>query len=102
MARASIRVVKELTIAAVLLGFGLLALPPLVFWVGARVVGDYGAENGLDTLTRQVWTDLAGGNPFAWLLVTGPFAIIQLMRLSRIIWRSRPDVKGVTVSDTNQ
>ncbi len=102
MVRAGIRIGKELLIAVVLLGFGLFALPPLVFWVGSRIVGDYGAENGLDALTRQVWSDLAGGGVFAWLLVGGPFIVVQLLRLGRVVWRSRLDVKSVTVSDNNQ
>lgn len=102
MARAGIRVGKELFVAAVLLGFGLFALPPMVYWFGTRVVGEYGAEGGLDTLTRHIWTDLADANVFAWLLVTGPFVIIQLLRLARRLWKSRSDVNGVTVSDTNQ
>ena len=102
MARAGIRIGKEMFVAVVLLGFGLFALPPMVYWVGTRVVGEYGAQGGLDTLTRQIWTDLANGNVFAWMLVTGPYLIIQLLRLGRVLWRSKPDVNSVTVSDANQ
>ncbi len=102
MARAGLRVGKELLIAVVFLGFGLFALPPLVYWVGTQVVGDYGAEGGLDTLMRQIWADLGAGNVFAWLLVAGPFVIVQLLRLGRALWRSNRGVNSVTVPDTNQ
>ena len=102
MARKKFRLGKELLIAIALIGFGLLPLPVLVYWVGTRVVGEYAAEGGLRALIEDIWTDLASGNILAWLLVVSPYLIIQLLRLARVLWRRRPDVSGVTVSDINQ
>ena len=102
MARKKSPLRKELLIAVALLGFGVLPLPILVYWVGTRVVGEYAAEGGLWALVGNIWTGLGNGSALAWLLVVSPYLIIQLLRLARVLWRRRPDVSGVTVSDANQ
>ena len=80
---------KELLIAIVMLGFGLVPLPTLVYWVGTHVVGEYEAEGGLSALIGHVWGDLANGAPLAWVLVVSPYLIIQLLRLARCLWHDR-------------
>ncbi|HEY5623263.1 MAG TPA: hypothetical protein VIV14_05845 [Gammaproteobacteria bacterium] len=99
MARLGFRVGKEIFIGLILLGFGFFALPAIVYSVGIRIVGDYGAEGGVDTLMSHVRSDLAAGNIFAWLLVLSPYVIVQLLRLARYLWRAKPGVTEVTVSD---
>lgn len=91
------RFAKEVLIAIVLLGFGLLPLPVLVYWVGTQVVGAYEAEGGLWDLVTDVWLGLLDGSPLAWILVVSPYLIIQLLRLARSLWRSGRDVKGIKV-----
>jgi hypothetical protein len=99
MAPRRFRPGKELLIAVALLGFGLFPLPALVYWVGARVVGEYPEEGGLWALIGHIWSDLASGNPLAWILVVSPYLIIQLLRVARAIWRRNADVSSVTVID---
>ena len=74
---------KELLLAVVLVGIGLFALPPAVFWVGQRVVGEYTPEGGLWDLTLDIWAGLFALNPMAWILVFSPYCIIQILRLAR-------------------
>ena len=102
MTRAKSRLRKELLVAAALLSFGLTALPLLVYWVGMRVVGEYYLESGLSDFVWHIWSDLAAGSVLAWILIVSPYLIIQLLRLALILWRRRPDVSSVTVSDVNQ
>ncbi len=102
MTRAKSRLRKELLVAAALLSFGLTALPLLVYWVGMRVVGEYYPESGLSDFVWHIWSDLAAGSVLAWILIVSPYLIIQLLRLALILWRRRPDVSSVTVSDVNQ
>jgi hypothetical protein len=82
---------RELVIAAVLFGFGFLALPFAIYWVGTELIGEYAPEANVLTLAERIWTDLLRLEPVAWLLVLSPYAVLQLMRLTRRVWR-RPSV----------
>jgi hypothetical protein len=90
------RTKKEITLAGILLGFGAGVLPALVYFVGARVVGEYEGENGLATFYGALF-DGIGALQFApWLLVLSPYLAIQLLRLGVALRRPRRDVKRVT------
>ena len=102
MTRAKFRLRKELLVAGALLSFGLAVLPVLVYWVGIRVVGEYYPESGLSDLVWHIWSDLDTGSVAAWILIASPYLIVQLLRLGLVLWRWRPDVSNVTVSDINQ
>jgi hypothetical protein len=80
---------RELVIAAVLFGFGFLALPFAIYWVGTELIGEYAPEANVLTLAERIWTDLLRLEPVAWLLVLSPYAVLQLMRLTRRVWRRR-------------
>jgi hypothetical protein len=80
---------RELVIAAVLFGFGFLALPFAIYWVGSQMIGEYAPDtNGL-ALAEQIWTDLLRLDPFAWTLVASPYVVLQLVRVVRRVWRKR-------------
>ena len=81
---------KELTIAAVLLGFGVLVLPPAVYWVGQQLIGEYAPDAGVLDLAESVWWDLLQLRIGAWTLVASPYVIVQLARLTRYAWRQAP------------
>ena len=102
MARTKSWLRRELLLSAALLSFGLLPLPVVVYWIGGRAVGEYPAESGLWGLIWHIWSDLATGSILAWILVTSPYLIIQLLRLSRAVWRHKRGVSDVTVLDINQ
>ena len=83
--RATIK--REMVLAGSLLGFGLFVLPGAVYLVGQTVVGEYPAEGGVLALTINIWADMVRGNPLALVLVFSPYGVVQLLRLSRRLWR---------------
>ena len=80
---------REFVIAAVLFGFGFLALPLVIYWVGSRLIGEYAPDSNAFMLAEQVWTDLLSLEPFSWALVLSPYVVLQLVRLCRRVWRTR-------------
>ena len=80
---------RELVIAAVLLGFGFLALPFTIYWVGSELIGDYAPDANALTLVEQIWSDVIRLEPFAWVLVLSPYAVLQIVRITRRVWRTR-------------
>jgi hypothetical protein len=84
---------REATIAAAMIGFGLLVLPFAVYVVGARLIGDYGAEGangGPMALAEAIWLDLLSLRLPAWTLVLSPYITVQLVRSVRRVWRPKP------------
>ena len=69
--------------ASLLLGAGLFALPALVFWVGASLLGPYGigSGGGIGTFYGDFYADLASGSSRAWALAVGPLIVVALVRL---------------------
>lgn len=78
---------RELVLAGSLLGLGFFVLPGAVYLVGQTVVGEYPADGGVLALAVNIWADMARGNPLALVLVLSPYGIVQLLRLSRRLWR---------------
>ena len=83
--RASLK--RELVLAGSLLGFGLFVLPGAVYLVGQTVVGEYPAEGGVLALTVSIWAGMVRGNLLALVLVLSPYGVVQMLRLSRRLWR---------------
>ena len=79
---------RELSIAAAMLAFGLIALPFAVYVVGQRLLGEY-AGSGAMGLAESLWLDLLAFEPLTWLLVLTPYLVVQLARLVRRVWRRR-------------
>ncbi|HSN71650.1 MAG TPA: hypothetical protein VLT59_09065 [Steroidobacteraceae bacterium] len=69
----------ELVFAAACLGFGLLVLPALVYWVGVRILGPY-SDGGLGAFYAGLFADLVSASGRAWLLVAGPYVALMLLR----------------------
>jgi hypothetical protein len=79
---------------ALWLGLGLalavLAGPPLVWAVGRLVLGSY-ANGGLLAFWGDFLRARAAGDLPAWLLLAGPYVLLVLLRLARLIaGRRRP------------
>lgn len=70
---------RELGFAALLGGFGLLAMPFLIYLAGVLTLGPYegGLPAFLGSLIRAVFT----AKPSAWLLVAGPYLLFTAVRL---------------------
>ncbi len=87
LSRATLK--KELRLALWLVGLGLFALPPAIYWVGRQVVGEYEGESGIWGLTLDLWSGVVNANPMALLLVLSPYLIIQTLRTSRRLRREK-------------
>jgi len=85
-------------IAVVLLIFGTIALPVSIYFVGLEVIGPYEGEGGPGSLMFTIWHALINGELTAWILVLSPYLVIQLLRLTGLIWRSFKTVNKVTLS----
>ena len=83
--QASIK--RELVLAGSLLGLGFFVLPGAVYIVGQTIVGEYPADGGFLALAVNVWANMVRGNLLALVLVFSPYGIVQLLRLSRRLWR---------------
>jgi len=75
--RARLR--RELTIFAILGGFGLVVLPFLVYFAGAATLGPY--EGGLGTFLVKLYGDFVRLTPAALALLLGPYVMFQAARL---------------------
>jgi len=82
---------RELIIVAVLFGFGFLILPFAIYWVGSELIGEYApdANGNALTLAERIWTDFIRLEPVAWLLVSSPYMVLMLVRLTRRAWLTR-------------
>jgi len=80
---------REAVIAAVLFAFGFFILPLAIYWVGRELIGNYSTDGsaGALTLAESVWGDLLTFRPAAWVLVLAPYGMVQLLRLTRRVWR---------------
>ena len=79
---------RELLLFACLAGFGLLALPALVYAVGVYLLGEYQAGATVGDFYAALYAELAAPAPWAWLLVLGPWLGIQWLRLLWLPFRA--------------
>jgi hypothetical protein len=86
----------EIILAVALLAVGLLLVPAAVYWVGSAVVGDYAGDGGAGALISKIWADAGRGRLTAWVLFLAPYLIVQLLRLSWAVMRSRRAVTELT------
>jgi hypothetical protein len=80
---------REISIAAATLGFGLIALPFAIYFVGQRLLGEYRADAGAMALAEAIWLDLLSLSVPAWILVLSPYATVQLLRWVKRLWWPR-------------
>lgn len=72
---------REVLVLTVFGGFGLLALPAMVFIVGQELLGEYRPGAGMGAFYADLYRHLGAMEAFAWLLVLGPYLGVQLLRL---------------------
>lgn len=77
---------REAWIALLWLAVGALLLPLLIYLCGITFLGTY-AGAGLGLSFRTVLGGLAAGSPASWVVVAGPYLMIQLLRVLRLWWR---------------
>lgn len=75
---------------ALLLGLffaGLVLLPITIYWIGPRVLGDYGGY-GFADFFGSLGGRIRNGEPAAWFLILAPYLGVQVLRLTWYAWRS--------------
>ena len=70
---------RELGFLALLLGFGLLVMPFLIYLAGVLTLGPY--EGGLLAFLGSLLLAFFTATPSAWLLVAGPYLLFTAVRL---------------------
>ncbi len=83
---------REIIIAAVSFALGFFVLPLAIYWVGRELVGNYSTDTstGAFALAESVWADVLHFRLAAWVLVLTPYALVQLLRLTRRLWLAAP------------
>jgi hypothetical protein len=69
---------RELRIAGLWLGFGLLVMPFLIYLAGVLTLGPY--DGGLLSFLGSLLAAFFTLKPTAWLLVFGPYLIFSALR----------------------
>ena len=94
---------REGILLAIFGGFGLLALPGLVYLVGQRLLGEYRPDATIGTFYADLYGYLLAFSAWAWLLVLGPWLAVQFLRL---LWlplgtlsRPRPSSRDEELGD---
>ena len=82
---------RELIWLAVLLPLGFLALPAAVFTVGVELLGEYRPDGGMGRFYADLYSATGAGDPWAWLLLLGPWLGVTAIRLLWRPLRARPD-----------
>jgi hypothetical protein len=70
---------RELRIAALFVGFGLVVMPFLVYLAGVLTLGPY--EGGLLAFLGSLYLAFFTATPTAWLLVCGPYLLVMAVRI---------------------
>ncbi len=83
---------REIIIAAAFFALGFFILPFAIYWVGRELIGNYStdATAGALALAEGIWADLLSFRLAAWVLVLTPYALAQLVRLTRRLWLAAP------------
>lgn len=80
---------RELLILLCALAFGLLAVPPLLWFIGRRALGPY-SGGGVEALAENFFQGLKSGTVGFWIVALAPYFIVLLVRALAGIARSLP------------
>jgi hypothetical protein len=84
---------RELLLLLAGIGFGLAVLPFLIYLAGAATLGPY--QGGIGAFLAELYGDVARLAPGAWLLLLGPYALFQAVRLlTRPFRHARASARG--------
>jgi hypothetical protein len=80
---------RELMLAAICIGVGLLVMPCLIFACGRLALGAY-AHGNLFALWHDFLRGLATGSQACWFIVLGPYLLLWLLRGARQLLHNPP------------
>jgi len=80
------KVLKEVALFVGLLFLGFVIVPIVIYWIGPRVLGEFGGAGYADffgNLSEKIRT----GDLVAWFFVLSPWLVWQILRLTAFAWR---------------
>ena len=80
------RATRESVLFLILLLFGVLILPIVIYSIGTSIFGEY-AGNGFWDFFDLLRNELLAGEPVVWFLVLSPYLVWQIFRVT--IWAFR-------------
>jgi hypothetical protein len=79
--------VRELTLTAIALLLGFLAMPALIYFVGSTALGRYEGAS-LGRLFKSIYGTLESGSLASWVVLLGPYALFLIFRGLKFWWRA--------------
>ena len=80
--RIKVNFKREIIVFISLIAFSIFLLPALIYLVGDAAVGPFEGESGLSSLYGAILGGAARLQPAAWVLIAGPYVVIQSLRLA--------------------
>jgi hypothetical protein len=97
MTQTRLSLPRELLIACIAIVASIVVLPGLIYVVGSRIFGAYGAAGGVLTLYKATLANLAAPTLAAWTIVLCPALCIVLLRLVFGLTQDRTDAQASVV-----
>ena len=79
--------IREAALFTGLLLFGFVVVPIFIYWIGPRVLGDFGGV-GYSDFFNSISTRIREGDTAAWFFILSPYLAIQSLRLAWLGWRT--------------
>jgi hypothetical protein len=89
VAGLSAAVRRELIILGAALVFGVLAVPPLLWVAGPRLLGPY-PGGGAGAIVANFFRGLASGSMGSWSVALGPYLVLMALRALIAVARTAP------------
>jgi hypothetical protein len=69
-----------------LLFLGFVVVPIAIYWIGPRVLGEFGGVGYADFF-GDLSARIRGGDPAAWFFILAPWLVLQILRATAFAWR---------------
>ena len=80
------KILKETALFFGLLFIGFVIVPIAIYWVGPRVLGEFGGAGYADFF-GNLSARIRSGDLAAWFFVLSPWLVWQILRLTAFAWR---------------
>ena len=78
---------KETALLIGLLFIGFVIMPIAIYWIGPRVLGEFGGY-GYSDFFGGLSARIRGGDLVAWLFVLSPYLVWQILRITLFAFRA--------------
>jgi len=81
---------KETALLLGLLFLGFVIMPIAIYWIGPRVLGEFGGY-GYSEFFGGLSARIRGGDLVAWFFVLSPYLVWQILRMTLFAFRASSD-----------